>query len=280
MELKETIGWRRSIRFFDAWREVERDKIQAILEAVYRAPRVLEVDFLRIVVVHRDKLSPEQMQSLKTPTTTAQLDMAPVCLHFYADVAAFESAAADPGNLRELMRLGVLNRSHGWSEGFIGETVRPWLQKAWDDADRAPVRFGAGQSEPVMVSREVLALARSAIGLAQTYALLAAFDVGLGAQLSGVNTLAARDILGIPDTWTPSSPILLGYHGESREAGGQRPREPFEEDFFEVRHGHPFYREPAVVERLMAANMIQPGSPLPWRLEEVRALARKFGLPD
>jgi hypothetical protein len=131
-----------------------------------------------------------------------------------------------------------------------------------------------------MVSREVLALARHAIGIAQTYALLAAFDVGLAAQLSAVNTNVAREIFGVPPSWTPSSPMLLGYHGESREAGGQRPREPFEEDFFEVRYGHPFFREPAVVDRLAEAGMIQPGSPLPWRLAEVRALARKFGLPE
>jgi nitroreductase len=280
MNVKQTIGWRRSIRFFDAWREVEREKIQLILEAVYRAPRILDVDFLRIVVVHRDQLTPEQMQALKTPTTTAQLDMAPVCLHFYADVDAFRSAAETGDNIRELMHLGVLNASHGWNEQFLAGTVQPYLQKLWDDGDRAPVRFGGGNGDAMLVSREVLRNARTAIGIAQTYALLAAFDLGLGAQLSGVNTVAARDILGIPETWTPASPMLLGYHGESREAGGQRPREPFEEDFFEVRHGHPFYREPAVVESLEAAGMIQPGSPLPWRLTEVRALARKFGLPE
>ncbi|MCC7088402.1 MAG: nitroreductase family protein, partial [Dehalococcoidia bacterium] len=51
MEFKSVVGWRRSIRFFDPWREVEREKIQTILEAIYRAPRVLEIDFVRVVVV-------------------------------------------------------------------------------------------------------------------------------------------------------------------------------------------------------------------------------------
>jgi nitroreductase len=280
MEFKSVVGWRRSIRFFDPWREVERAKIQSILEAVYRAPRVLEIDFVRILVVYRDRLSPDEMQALKTPTTTAQLDMAPVYVFFYADVAMLESAA-DGSNFRELMRLGVLNPSHGWNDEFVSSTAAPYLRAVVDDPNRLPLRPPSPGGEPgLMVSRETLRLARTAIGIVQEYALLAAFEEGLAAQLSGVSVNAARTILGIPDTWVPSSPMLLGYHGESREAGGQRPREPFEEDFFELRHPHPFYREPAVVERLTAAEMIQSPAPFPWRMDEVRGVARKFGLPE
>lgn len=280
MEFKSVVGWRRSIRFFEPWREVEREKIQAILEAIYRAPRVLEVDFVRVLVVRRSCLTSEQMEALKTPTTTAQLDMAPVYVFFFADVAMLE-AAADGHAFRELMDLGVLNVSHGWSGQFVAETVSPLLRSIVDDPDRVPLAPPAPSAEPgPTVSRETLRLARTAIGIAQEYALLAAVDEGLGAQLSGVSVNAARAIFGIPETWIASSPMLLGYHGESREAGGQRPREPFEDDFFELRYPHPFYREPAVVERLAAAQMIQAPAPFPWRMDEVRGLARKFGLPE
>jgi nitroreductase len=279
VELKSVVGWRRSIRFFDPWREVEREKIQAILEAIYRAPRVLDIDFLRIVVVHRDRLTPEQMATMKTPTTTAQLDMAPVYVFFYADVDALERAATGE-TYRELMAAGVLNRSHGWSEEFVTGTAAPYIRALLDDPNRAPMGPPGADGTPRLVSRETLRLARNAIGIAQEYALLAAVDEGLGAQLSSVSVPAAKMVLGIPDSWAASSPMLLGYHGESREAGGQRPREPFEEDFFELRHGNPFYREPAVVDQLRAAGMIQPEAPFPWRMDEVRGLARKFGLPD
>ena len=275
MELKSVVGWSRSIRFFDPWRQVEREKIKNILEAIYRAPRVLEVDFVRVLVVQRDRLTPDDMQTLKTPTTTAQLSLAPVYVFFFADVAMLESAA-DGHNFSELMSLGVLNASHGWNDQFVTETVSPLMRSIVDD----PVRVPLGASSTQTVSRETLRLARTAIGIAQEYALLAAVEEGLGAQLSGVSVNAARTLFGIPDTWIPSSPMLLGYHGESREAGGQRPREPFEEDFFELRHPHPFYREPAVVDRLTAAEMIQSPAPFPWRMDEVRGLARKFGLPE
>ncbi len=281
MEFKAVAGWRRSVRFFEPWREVEREKIQAIMEAVHRAPRVLEVDFVRTVVVYRDQLKDHELTAMKMPTTTAQVDMAPVYVFFYADLEALPRAATGD-NFRELMARGVLNRSHGWTESFLEEQVLPYLRGIIDHPDRITMRTRTpdGDIEGPSVSRAHLSLARSAIGIAQEHALLAAFDEGLGAQLSALNTNIANGILGVPNTWTTSSPMLLGYHGESRETGGQRPREPFEEDFFEMRYGHPFYREPAVVDRLTAAEMIQPTAPLPWRKDELRALARKFGLPD
>jgi len=279
VEFKSVVGWRRSIRFFDPWREVEREKIQAILEAIYRAPRVLEVDFLRVVVVQRDRLTPDQMATLKTPTTTAQLDMAPVYIFFYAAVDALERGTTGD-TYRELMSAGVLNRSHGWTEEFVTGTAVPCLRAFLDDTNRSPVGPPGADGTRRLVSCETLRLARTAIGIAQDYAQLAAVDQGLGAQLSSVSIPAAKVVVGTPDSWTPSSAMLLGYHGESREAGGQRPREPFEEDFFELRYGNPFYREPAVVEQLRTVGMIQAEAPFAWRMDEVRGLARKFGLPD
>ena len=200
MEFKSAVGWRRSIRFFDPWREVEREKIQAILEAIYRAPRVLEIDFIRVVVVHRDRLLPEQMATMKTPTTTAQLDMAPVYLFFYADLDAIEQAAHGE-SYRELMSAGVLNRSHGWSDEFVGQTATPYLRAIIEDPDRVPIGPPGADGTPRMASREAMRLARTAIGIAQEYALLAAVDQGLGAQLSGVSAQIAKTVLGIPDTW-------------------------------------------------------------------------------
>ena len=278
MEFKKVVGRRRSIRFFEPWRPVEREKVQAILEAVHRAPRLLEADFVRAVVVHRDKLTPEQLAAAKTPTTTAQLDMAPAYIFFFADIAALERVA-DGRNFRELMQRRALNPSHDWTDAHIDERVVPYLRSIIDHADRAPLRFRAaeGTATPT-VSRQLLALARHAAGVAQAYALLAAVDEGLGVQLSAFSS--AR-IFTTPEGWLPAgSPMFVGYPGESVEAGGQRPREPFEEDFFELRYGHPFFREPAVVKRLEEAEMIQEPAPFTWRWDELRGLANKYGLPE
>ncbi|HXF51577.1 MAG TPA: hypothetical protein VNM43_07840, partial [Dehalococcoidia bacterium] len=67
----------------------------------------------------------------------------------------------------------------------------------------------------------------------------------------------------------------------SWEAGGQRPRPPFEEQYFEGKYGVPFKRDPAVVEKLKAAKMIQrPATPNnPERMAEIKRLAERLGLP-
>jgi nitroreductase len=275
MQFKSVVGSRRSIRFFDPWRPVEREKLQTILEAVHRAPRLLDADLVRGVVVYRDKLSPEQLKGLKTPTTTAQLDMAPVIIFFFADLSALERVA-EGANLRQLVSQGVLNKSHGWTEEFIQGPAASYIRGILDHPDRVPLRMRAEGSPTV--SLEALRIARSAIGVAQCFAMLTAVNQGLGALLSA---LAAERLLKVPETWVgAASPLFLGYPGESPEAGGQRPREPFEEDFYELRYGHPFYREPAVVERLKALEMIQEPAPFPWRFDELQGLARKYGLPE
>lgn len=280
MQFKEVVGWRRSIRWFLPWRPVEREKVQTILEAIYRAPRVLDIDFVRAVVVYRDSLSEEELESLKLPTTTAQLDMAPVYILVYADTGALQQAL-DGRSLKQLVDVGALNASHGWSHAYIDNVIIPQVfRPILDDPDRVPLRMRPGsQEEGPLVSRSLLRLARTAIGIAHAHALLAAFEEGLAAQLSAISPMI-HQMAKVPPTWVPGSPILLGYHAESWEAGGQRAREPFEDAFFEGRYGVPFQRDPQVVERLKAENMIQPAGPLPWRRDELRALGRMFGLPE
>ncbi len=278
MEFKEAVGTRRSIRFFEPWRPVETEKIQAILEAVYQAPRMLETDFVRGVVVKRDDLGLEKLQAIKTPTTSAQLDMAPVYIFLFADLAALERVA-DGRNYCDLLERAALTASHGWSAQHIESRVAPYLRSIIDEADRVPIRFRSGENDVVpTVSRSHMALARHAVGIAHAYALLAAVDLGLSVQLT---SFGHQQIFTVPETWTAGGNVMLvGYPGESAEAGGQRPREAFEEDFFEMRFGHPFYREPGVVQELTRAGMFQEPAPFPWRFEEMRALAKKFGLPE
>jgi hypothetical protein len=73
---------------------------------------------------------------------------------------------------------------------------------------------------------------------------------------------------------------LVGHPAQSPSAGGQRPRQPFEELYFQGRYGTPFKRDQNLVEQLEADGMLQPPAPQPWRKDEVRALARMFGLPE
>jgi len=50
MDFKEVVGSRRSIRHFQPWRPVEKEKIQVMLEAARPASRAVDAPFYRTVV--------------------------------------------------------------------------------------------------------------------------------------------------------------------------------------------------------------------------------------
>ena len=261
MEFKDVIGRRRSIRYFVPYRPVERDKIQTILEAARLASCAVNATFLRAIVVQRDALDPDTLENLKTPVSALTLELAPVHIYFYGDLHTLRESRGQ--TLQELIEVGALNASHGWSQAFVEEVV--WAQ-VLEPLTKDPIRL-------------VGAVALDC-GVAICQALLTAFDEGLGACLSAFEPQRAKVAFGIPDHWMPLYAMLVGYPAESWEAGGQRPRPPFSELYFEGRYGTPLRRDPQVVEKLRAANMLQAPAPLPWRQEEVRTLARAFGLPE
>jgi nitroreductase len=261
VEFKEVIGRRRSIRFFQPYRPVEREKIQTILEAARLASCSVNATFLRAIVVERDKLPREMLDALKTPVSATNLEMAPVHIYFYGDMGTVPRMKGQ--TLKELVDVGALTSSQGWSHQFVDNLVWPAiLQPLYGNPQVAgtPVAFDCG--------------------VAACQALLAAFDEGLGACFSAFNVGIAKQAFGVPDDWQAMFAMLVGYPAESWEAGGQRPRPPFEELYFEGKYGTPFARDENVVVKLKKANMIQAPAPLPWRWDEVRALARAFGLPE
>ena len=92
MEFKEVIGRRRSILYFLPYRPVEREKIKTIMEATRISSCAVNASFLRAIVVERDNLSPDDLEALKVPTTTLQLDMAPVHIYFYGNLNAIQES--------------------------------------------------------------------------------------------------------------------------------------------------------------------------------------------
>jgi nitroreductase len=261
MEFKEVIGRRRSIRYFVPYRAVEREKIQTILEAARLASCAVNATFLRAIVVQRDAIDPEVLEALKTPVSALNLELAPVHIYFYGDLHVLQRSRGQ--TLKELIDVGALNPSHGWSYKFVDEVV--WAQILEPMTKESLTLVGAVAAD---------------CGIAICQALLTAFDEGLGACLSAFEPKRAKEAFGIPDHWLPIYAMLVGYPAESWEAGGQRPRPPFGDLYFDGRYGTPFRRDPQVVERLKAAKMLQDPAPLPWRQEEMKTLARAFGLPE
>jgi nitroreductase len=260
MEFKQVIGLRRSIRYFDPNRPVEDEKIQVILEAANRSSRSVNADYAKAIVVKRDDLSPDIIEQLKTPTTQISTDLAPCYIFWYGDMSYGDRAQE---SLKELVDVGALNPTHGWSHAYVDDVVyaqvlRPLL------------------SDPQLAGW----MCTVETGLAICQGMLAAVDEGLGVCLHAFNIALAKEILKVPDTWIPMWMMLVGYPAEDPRAGGQRPRRPLSQHFFVGQYGNPWQEIPEVTERLKQEGMIQEPAPLANRKEEVRELARRFGLPE
>jgi nitroreductase len=260
MEFKEVIGNRRSIRYFQPWRPVEKEKIQIMLEAARLASRAVNSPFYRVVVMERDELTSEQRDGLRTPTTTTDLDLAPLYMFWFVDPTAPKRG---PKTLKELVNVGALNASHGWSHAYVDEVVFPHVLQ--------PL-----MKDPITAAT----LASCEAGIAMCQSMLAAVEEGLGVCLHAFNAEAVKDVIKPPDYLIPIWVLLVGYPAEDPLTGGQRPREPYEETFFWGSFENPMHRDEKVVESLREKKMLQDEAPAPWRHQEIAALSRMFGLPE
>jgi hypothetical protein len=210
--------------------------------------------------VNRDDLPQEKLDQLKTPVAALALDLAPVHIYFFVDLGIVNKIKGS--RLKELVDAGALAPTHGWSHKFVDDFVYPQIL------------------EPMTKNLTgYMAAAFADAGGAAQNALLAAFDEGLGACLNTPNPALTAKVFGVPDDWVSMWVMLVGYPSESPEAGGQRPRPDFEELYFEGHYGTPFKRDPAVVEKLKSAKMIQAPAPLPGRMDEIKKLAEQYDLP-
>jgi nitroreductase len=261
LEFKEVVGRRRSIRFFQPYRPVEREKIQKILEACRIASCAVNGSYLRAISVARTDLDPELRERLKTTVAATNYELAPHYLFFFADHSYVTETRGGP--LRQLVEVHAMGPPQGWTIESVDAFVYPnVIEPLYED----PLK-------------KIQAISYDC-GIAICQGLLCAFDEGLGATLSGFNVKAIREGLNVPEEWMAIGAMLVGYPAESWEAGGQRPRPPFEDLFHEGTYGTPFQRDEAVVEELKDAKMLQTPAPLPWRQAELKALARMFNLPE
>ncbi|MDA8183297.1 MAG: nitroreductase family protein [Actinomycetota bacterium] len=261
MEFKQVVGRRRSIRWFKPWRPVEREKIQVMLEAANRASRSMNADYPRALVVYRDDLSEELREALRNPTTSVDLDLAPVYIFWYFDM---EYPKGTQARLKELVGQSVLPAAHGWSDAYVDEFLWPQVLAPIAENPAALMFMGATET-----------------GIAICNALNAAVDEGLGTCLHAFTAPdKVKELFGVPDSWFPVWMQLVGYPLEEPEAGGQRPRKPLGELFFEGSCSTPWREDEEVSARLRAGGMIQEPGPFPYREQEVRMLSRMFGLPD
>jgi nitroreductase len=256
MELREVIGNRRSIRFLQPHKPVEPEKIQRMLEAARIASHWGNVQSLRAVVVFRDSAPQETLDAITAPIAGFQIRLAPVVIVWYLETAAVDEQS---DRLRELLEVGAL----GFGEGKR-ETLETRL-----------IPFFSGIKE--VLKQPGISEIDCGQGIAQ--ATLMAFEQGLGTCFLGSgNNDKVRENLGLPESCRVLLLQTVGYPAENREAGGQRPRQPFERLFQMNSYDTPFPRSQQVVEELKADRMIQEPAPLPYREAELEYLKSALGI--
>jgi len=277
MEFLEAVGTRRSVRWFKSYEPVTREQVQEILEVVRLTTCPGNLQPWRAVVVWRDELDHETREELlKADNWQGAHVQAPVWIYLYAD-----PEACIPGqfaiNTQELITVGALPSAYGWSKTRIENAI-----------ERA-VETPAGMASIDELLHDLPHEASEAIAYAETVgacavACLAAVNLGLAACLHMIAKPTAQEkvkkLLGVPDNWLPVWQLLVGHPAESMAAGGQRPRRDFEHIFFEGNASTPYRRDPAVVQRLQDAKLLQAPAPLENRREELMFLARMYGYPE
>ena len=256
MELRGVIGRRRSSRCLRPYRPVEPEKIQRMLEAARLASHWGNVGSIRAVVVFRDRASKEALEAITAPIAGYQIRLAPVVIVWYLDTAAVDR---QPDRLRELLEAGAMG---------VGEGKRDALEK-----QIIPIFNG------ILDKLKEPGLGEVDGGQAIAQATLMAFEQGLGTCcLGSPNIDKIRAALGMPETCRILLLQTVGYPAESPEAGGQRPRRPFDELFHMNRYGTPFPRSAEVVEELKRDRMLQDPAPVPWREAELEWLKSALGI--
>jgi nitroreductase len=261
MELKEVIGRRRSTRFLRPYKPVEREKLQKMLEAARLASFWGNVQALSAIVIERATAPAEVVKALPTGTAIGgfQFRLAPVVIVWVLDWARVEQQGK---RLHELVDAGALGINPEKSHAYMDETLIPFFQAATD-----AIKQGG--------------LTEVDCGQGIAHATLVAFEEGLGTCLIGCpNDRKLRRALGLPDTVKVLVLQTVGYPAEDAEAGGQRPRLPFEQRFSLNRWGSPFPRDERVVQELVGAKMIRPTAPLAYRRDELRWLQEQYGLSE
>lgn len=260
MEVKEAIGTRRSYRFLLPHKDVELSKIQKMLEAARLASFWGNVQALKAVVVHRATATDEVVNSLFAPVMGYQIERAPVIIVWYLDWAMLDEQGT---RLKELVAARVMGADEEKANSHLDNILIPFFDRI------IPAMKGASPMTAMDCGQ----------GIAQ--ATLVAIDEGLGTCCLGTaNGEAIKKNLELPDSAEILVLMTVGYPAETREAGGQRPRVPFERSFFLNSYTNPFPRDEEVVKELKEEKMIQTPSPLPWRQAELEYLQKALDLPD
>ena len=264
MELLEAIGSRRSIRFFKPWKEVEKWKIQVMLQAARLASCQGNCNSTEAIVIDKRTYPEDRFEQLigcVSAFNEIQMRTAPIVIAWLINMDAWYKELLK--SFAVLFPARAVSAAHGWTYKLLTEVTYPRLMSFPRDRAEDMLRIEAGQ--------------------AIAHALLAATDLGLGCCLlaAGRKPQELPKVLGVPENIVPVWLMAVGY---AAEEPGQRPRKRFDRLYHLNEYGTPLAEDSEVKEELKALGLFQPPAPLPGRDEEIKHICRMLGyeegLPD
>ena len=253
----QTVGDRRSIRYYDPDRKVEDWKIQAILESARRASCQGNINATEAIVVDRETCDLwDEIEECVSGFNVQIINQSSHLIIWLTNLNAWYGRAND--GLSSLALSGALTKYHGWNYEFTMTQTVPRLMSFPTERTENLLRFETGQAAGAAT------LAASALDIGS---ILIAF----GRKPGGL-----EKAFGLPPhlkfTWAHA----FGYPLEDFKAGGQRARIKYEKLFHKDAYGTPLQPDPEVTAALESAGTIQEQAPTSGRIEEIDALAAKF----
>ena len=253
----QTVGDRRSIRYYDPDKKVEDWKIQTILQAARLASCQGNINATEAIVVERgDSDLWDEIEECVSGFNVQIINQSSHLIFWLTNLNAWYGRAND--GLSTLSLSGALTKYHGWNYEFTMTQTVPRLMSFPTERTENLLRFETGQAAGAAT------LAATALGIGS---ILIAF----GRKPGGVEK-AFGLTPNLKFTWAHA----FGYALEDFKAGGQRPRLKYSKLFHDGAYGVPLEPDAAVDEALTAKGVIQEQAPTSGRVAEIDALAAKF----
>lgn len=257
LPLLRTLGNRRSIRYFDESRTVERWKIETMLQAARFASCQGNINCTEAIVVTRDSEVWDELEECVSGFNVQIINRASHLIIWLTNLNAWYGRAVD--GISTVSLAGATTKYHGWNYEFSMTQTIPRLMSFPTERTENLLRFETGQA------------------VAQAMASGVALGVGNCLIAFGRKPGGVEKAFGLPPHYRFTWAHAVGYPLESADAGGQRPRLKFERLFHENSFGTPFASEPATVDMLREKGLIQEQAPLPGRFEEIVGIAERHG---
>ena len=254
----QTVGDRRSIRYYDPDKKVEDWKIQTILQTARFASCQGNINATEAIVVQKETCDiwdeiEECVSGLQRPDHQPGSHL----IFWLTNLNAWYGRAND--GLSSLALSGALTKYHGWNYEFTMTQTVPRLMSFPTERTEILLRFETGQA----VGQATLAA--SALGLGS---ILLAF----GRKPGGVEK-AFGLTPNLKFTWAPRPRLPARGPQGRRPAPPPQVREALPQG--QVRHAATRPTRPCD-EALKAKGVIQEQAPLAGRIEEIDQLAAKF----